>query len=94
MENENNDLAIQKRKKLILIMGSTLMVVGIILLLAPKKKVKPKLPVIRPLPNKNKVVTKTITITPTEKKEEIEEIEEIEENNEELETPIEITEEE
>ena len=91
MSNTEIDLEKQKRKKLIVVIGGTLMIVGLIILITPKKKVKPKIPVIKPLPNKNKVVTKTITITPTEKTE-VEEVEE--EEIEEIETPNELTEEE
>ena len=90
MSNTEIDFEKQKRKKLIVVIGGTLMIVGLIILITPKKKVKPKIPVIKPLPNKNKVVTKTITITPTEKTE-VEEIEE--EELEELETPTDIIEE-
>lgn len=82
MENEIEIDLVARRKKLLMIMGATLALVGIILLLAPKKRVKPKYPVITPI-KKPKVIKKTITITPTEKTE----IEE-EEIEEEIETPI------
>jgi hypothetical protein len=80
---ENEEINIEKKPNVKMIVISSLILFVGIILLWPAKKEKPKLPVIRPIIKPpTKVIKKTITITPTEKTE----IEEEEE--EEIETPI------